>query len=261
MNVSSLSKKVVFSGLAIWIASGGWSLAFAADPASYDIVGIHIGDTVEHVRERIQQFDPKIKVVNSRWTAKPGLPTSTSHLFGLVNKLGGNRERFDGSWKSYIKGINYDDFVQVTFGQVTKSAHSIVRSSGNENKNPMLLSALESALVEKYGKPHAVRDAGFIWAFGENSQPVKKPELCDISTVDDMDEGRLLLQSKPDCGLVVQVNYLLDSPNVVSTYEVVMLDYGLLLKDVKLREEQEKAWMAQEQERRINELTNNKPRL
>lgn len=233
--------------------------ASARDMASYDVVGIRIGDTSDQVKEEMKKFDPSIQLGIGRWPAQQGVEPSIAYLFGMVNRAGRNFGRFDGDWRGFIAGMKYDEYVQATFGQVTKTALFVVRKSGSKEGNGVQISALEMALIAKYGEPHVHRGFGWTWAFDALGEPAKNPGHCVIGNIHSVIFAKRTLDQVSGCGLVIEAGYKVSSADsrVASSYEVEMIDYQAVSNDIAQIELTEKKWKESE----FNKLDGSSPRL
>lgn len=252
---SRLRDKAVLSILLFAVIVG----ASAQDLASYDVVGIHIGDTLDQVKEKMKQFDPSIQLGVGRWPSQSGIEPAISHLFGAVHRIEKSFGSFNGDWRSFTQKMRYDEYLQATFGQVTKTVLFVVRHSRSKEGKGVQILNLEKALIAKYGEPHVNRGFGWTWAFDALGNPAKNPEHCVIGNISSAIFSRKTLDQVSGCGLVIQAGYMVSSTDsrVASSYEVEMIDYQAVSNDLNQVELAERKWKESE----FNRLNENSPRL
>lgn len=140
------------------VQGGGAAVATApATPVSADIVGLRLGMTPDEVRQAIREHDKNFKV-NEQQASLQGLPGSTF----LSQVAGGLDKRLP---------IGPLDSIGVHFPPPPHKSQAmfIHRFTGFEQGNQPLITAIQDALIKKYGTPSFIREhAGetlLMWGF------------------------------------------------------------------------------------------------
>jgi len=131
--------------------------AYAADPATVDVAGIHLGDTPQQVKASLQQAGYKVtetrktesfaqrvavEVANRKSVAPPNL---TYAGIAEIVAMGPHQERADIQFAQAAGGDSVSR-VEVTIPGTTMGE-----------------AAMKAQLTAKYGKPDAVKDQGLTW--------------------------------------------------------------------------------------------------
>ncbi len=239
-------------------------IAAAVPTAAYsqpapDILTIRLGAPVAEVRTVLQRLGqdeakkPQLRMGQVNWTASPGVPASIAALHVTAGPTGGFQ---------YFS-VDYDEYVQVGFGQVTQKAFYVARRWGNRHRNPMLLVDLEKGLLQKYGKPHRQFPGQMHWEFLSDGKPATPQDMCGRSEVAGQGFFEMTQGPSQRCGLVMHVLYAAAQakPDAVYTFYIGMYDHRLHVEDIRAAEEQERKHKQGQSEKTKQELGGKAPRL
>ena len=201
------------------------------------ILGIHLGQSPQEVRpllEAIGQAESKrpiVRIDQINWTPTPGAPGSIAALHASVGKKGGYR----------YTSTDFDEYVQVGFGQVTQKAFYVVRAWGNDYRDPTLIKDLESALIARYGKPHSASPGLMQWAFKADNTPATLHDSCMRAELTALGFHQMTMPPSPNCGFTMSVRYVASNakPDVVFVFGIGMYDHRLHIDDIRTIEQQD----------------------
>lgn len=242
-------------GAALCLAPAALTPAPAAAQAmaGATILDIRLSMAPEQVRPLLQAIAPGIRIGQINWSALPGMPASVAALHGTVGRTGG---------PGYT-GTNFDEYVQVGFGQATHKAYYVMRHVGSEAREPWTVENLERSLLQRYGKPHLQAPGQMVWEFKADGSPATPADMCNRSEM--LSPATMDMTQPPSrgCGFTMSILYAGSprEPGRVFRFSIGMYDHRLHVQDIEAVHEREAAEAKTREDETRTHLGRNKPRL
>lgn len=226
--------------------------AAAAGGAALDIVGLKPGQGEQQVAAQLKKHNAAFRFETSLWREMPGLPESLAAMAAVDSD-------------SPHVGLNqmgpFKEFVEVRFGRTATTATAISRRLRLDGS--VALAALESSLVEKYGKPTSVLGPGWwAWAYRDDGKPAAGMDCANAihwdSALQSVDRVARRHCSR---SLIVYATPVGSNRQLVQGAHFVLYDHAALIRDAEKAQGTVAGAKAAQQQREVDAAKGNRPKL